>query len=95
MRAQPSPHSVTDEDGYQAAYFRTMIEAQAVDVVMADATRCGGVSGFLKVGSLRVIPDTDVFALRARATSHPGCALPSMRHAGVFSRPRPDRANVF
>lgn len=73
------------EYGYQAAYFRTMIEAQAVDVVMVDATRCGGVSGFLKVGALCEsyrIPTSSHCAPALHL--HPGCALPSMRHAEYF-----------
>ena len=40
------------EYGYTAWYFRRMIEAQAVTVVQADATRCGGISGFLEVAAL-------------------------------------------
>ncbi len=40
------------EYGYTAWYFRTMLEAQAVTVLQADATRCGGVSGFLDAASL-------------------------------------------
>ncbi|HET9576474.1 MAG TPA: enolase C-terminal domain-like protein [Usitatibacter sp.] len=35
------------EYGYSAAYFRRMLEAGAVDALQADATRCGGVTGFL------------------------------------------------
>jgi len=31
---------------------RLMIEAQAVDVLQTDVTRCGGVSNFLKIGAI-------------------------------------------
>lgn len=34
------------------AVFRSMVEAQTVDVLQADATRCGGITGFLKAGAL-------------------------------------------
>lgn len=40
------------EYGYHPAYFRRMLEARAVDVLQADATRCGGYSGFLEVVAL-------------------------------------------
>lgn len=40
------------EYGYDIPYFRRMLDARAVDVLQADATRCAGVSGFLQVASL-------------------------------------------
>ena len=38
--------------GYQPLYFRRMLEAGAVDVLQADATRCGGITGFLQAAAL-------------------------------------------
>lgn len=40
------------EYGYTLTDFRKMLEAGAVDVLQADATRCGGISGFLQAGYL-------------------------------------------
>jgi L-alanine-DL-glutamate epimerase-like enolase superfamily enzyme len=40
------------EYGYDSFYFRRMLEARAVDVLQADATRCGGITGFLKAAAL-------------------------------------------
>jgi L-alanine-DL-glutamate epimerase-like enolase superfamily enzyme len=40
------------EYGYDAFYFRRMLEAKAVDVLQADATRCAGVTGFMQVATL-------------------------------------------
>jgi L-alanine-DL-glutamate epimerase-like enolase superfamily enzyme len=40
------------EYGYNLPYFKAMLAAGAVDVLQADATRCGGISGFLKAGIL-------------------------------------------
>ncbi len=40
------------EYGYDLPYFRRMIDAGAVDVLQADATRCAGISGFLRVAAL-------------------------------------------
>lgn len=40
------------EYGYDLHYFRRMLEAGAVDVLQADATRCGGVTGFMEAAAL-------------------------------------------
>ena len=40
------------EYGYDLFYFRRMLEAQAVDVLQADATRCGGITGFMAAAAL-------------------------------------------
>lgn len=40
------------EYGYDLWYFRRMLDADAVDVLQADATRCAGITGFLQVGPL-------------------------------------------
>jgi L-alanine-DL-glutamate epimerase-like enolase superfamily enzyme len=39
------------EYGYNLPYFEQMLNAGAVDVLQADATRCGGISTFLKAGN--------------------------------------------
>jgi L-alanine-DL-glutamate epimerase-like enolase superfamily enzyme len=82
----PTRMDITDgEYGYELPYFREMIESDAVDVVMADATRCCGISGFLKVGALCEswrLPMSSHCAPLLHL--HPGCALPSMRHAEYF-----------
>jgi L-alanine-DL-glutamate epimerase-like enolase superfamily enzyme len=40
------------EYGYTAWYFQRMIEAEAVTVLQADCTRCGGISGFIEAAAL-------------------------------------------
>ncbi len=40
------------EYGYDPFYFRRMLEAEAVDVLQADATRCLGITGFMKADAL-------------------------------------------
>lgn len=40
------------EYGYDSYYFRRMLAAGAVDTLQADATRCGGVTGFLDAAAL-------------------------------------------
>jgi L-alanine-DL-glutamate epimerase-like enolase superfamily enzyme len=82
----PSRMDITDgEYGYDLPYFREMIESGAVDVVMADATRCCGISGFLQVNALCeawCLPMSSHCAPLLHV--HPGCALSSMRHAEYF-----------
>jgi len=82
----PARMDVTDgEYGYGLPYFRDMIEAETVDVVMADATRCCGITGFLKVGALceaHRLPMSSHCAPLLHL--HAGCALPAMMHAEYF-----------
>jgi L-alanine-DL-glutamate epimerase-like enolase superfamily enzyme len=54
IRAQlPAPMRVAaGEYGYRPQYFARMLAARSVDVLQADATRCGGPSGFLQAAAL-------------------------------------------
>jgi L-alanine-DL-glutamate epimerase-like enolase superfamily enzyme len=73
------------EYGYDLFYFRRMLEAGAVDVLQADATRCGGITGFLQVGAL-----CDAFGIPLSAHTAPSlhlapcCALGRARHIEYF-----------
>jgi L-alanine-DL-glutamate epimerase-like enolase superfamily enzyme len=40
------------EYGYDTPYFRRILDANAVDILQADATRCAGVTGFLEAAAL-------------------------------------------
>lgn len=51
-RAPPGMAISAGEYGYDTPYFRRMLEAQAVDILQADATRCGGITGFMGVAAL-------------------------------------------
>lgn len=73
------------EYGYGLDYFRRALSAQAIDVAMADATRCGGVTGFLKVAHLCeawMIPMSSHCAPSIHLAV--GCAAEPMRHAEYF-----------
>ena len=49
----PPPIDITaGEYGYDIVYFRRMCEAGAVDVLQADATRCAGVTGFMRAAAV-------------------------------------------
>ncbi|MEZ5786026.1 MAG: enolase C-terminal domain-like protein [Xanthobacteraceae bacterium] len=51
-RAPAGMRIAAGEYGYDPFYFRRMLKADAVDVLQADATRCLGVTGFLRVDAL-------------------------------------------
>jgi L-alanine-DL-glutamate epimerase-like enolase superfamily enzyme len=49
---QPEVNIAAGEYGYNLPYFFHMLKANAVDILQADATRCGGITNFLKAASL-------------------------------------------
>ncbi len=51
-RAPAGVDIAAGEYGYDQFYFRRMLEAGAVDVLQADATRCGGITGWIRAGHL-------------------------------------------
>lgn len=73
------------EYGYDQPYFRRMLEAGAVDVLQADATRCAGITGFLQAATL-----ADAFGISLSAHTAPAlhlhacCAVPRCRHLEYF-----------
>ena len=73
------------EYGYEPADFRAFLEAQALDVIQADATRCGGVTGFLRNAALIESHELPMSAHTAPAMHVAlGCAVPAMRHLEWF-----------
>lgn len=82
----PSGMDITaGEYGYDLFYFRRMLEAKAVDVLQADATRCAGITEFLRVGALceaRSLPLSSHTAPSLHL--HPCCALTPVRHVEYF-----------
>lgn len=74
------------EYGYQPLYFRRMLEAGAVDVLQADASRCGGITGFLKAAALCESFGLPFSAHCAPALHlHPACATTAdFRHLEYF-----------
>jgi len=69
------------EYGFDSTYFRNMLEAGAVDVLQADATRCAGLSGFLEAGVLAAAQHVPLSAHTAPSIhAAPCCALPAACH---------------
>jgi L-alanine-DL-glutamate epimerase-like enolase superfamily enzyme len=64
---------------------RRMLEAGAVDVQQADATRCGGITGFLAAGTLCKAHHIDLSGHCAPSLHcHVACAVPRLRHLEYF-----------
>jgi L-alanine-DL-glutamate epimerase-like enolase superfamily enzyme len=64
---------------------RRMLEAEAVDVLQADASRCGGVTGFLQVAVLCEAYHIDLSGHCAPSLHlHIACAVPRLRHLEWF-----------
>jgi len=73
------------EYGYDLPYFQRMVAAGAVDVLQADATRCGGITGFLRASA---VCDAHCLPLSAHTAPsvhvHPCCAVARARNLEFF-----------
>lgn len=84
-RAPAKIEVAAGEYGSDTGYFRHMLAAGAVDVLQADVTRCGGISGFLRVGALGAAFQVPLSAHTAPSVhQHPCCALENVRHVEYF-----------
>jgi L-alanine-DL-glutamate epimerase-like enolase superfamily enzyme len=73
------------EYGYDLVYFQRMLDADAVDVLQADATRCAGFTGFLQAVALCKQRGVPLSAHCAPALHlHIGCAAEPMVHSEYF-----------
>ncbi|WP_426752734.1 enolase C-terminal domain-like protein [Myxococcus sp. Y35] len=73
------------EYGDSSFYFRRMLEAGAVDVLQADATRCLGISGFLQADALCDAYGVPLSAHCAPALhTHVACAARRLVHLEYF-----------
>jgi L-alanine-DL-glutamate epimerase-like enolase superfamily enzyme len=73
------------EYGYNADDFRRWLNGPVVDVLQADATRCGGVTGFLQAAALCEPHHVDLSGHCAPALHlHIACAVPRLRHLEWF-----------
>jgi L-alanine-DL-glutamate epimerase-like enolase superfamily enzyme len=84
-RAPAGMDITAGEYGYDLFYFRRMLETDAVDVLQADATRCLGITGFLRVGALCEAQPLPLSAHCGPSLHvHPCCALTPVRHIEYF-----------
>ena len=81
----PHMELAAGEYGYTLDTFRSLLLHRAVDVLQADVTRCGGISGFLRVAAL-----CDAFHMPLSAHCapsmhlHVACAALPLRHQEWF-----------
>ena len=84
-RSQGDIQISAGEYGYHLPYFRQMLQAGAVDVLQADATRCSGITGLLEVAALCAGFQVPLSTHTAPAIhAHPACALGPVRHIEWF-----------
>jgi len=84
-RAPAGMDIAAGEYGFDVWYFRRMLDAGAVDVLQADATRCCGITGFLAAGALCEAAMIPLSAHCAPALHVPlGCAVSRVRHLEWF-----------
>ena len=73
------------EYGYDANYFRRMLEAGAVDVLQADVTRCAGITELLRIDGLCRAGSLPLSLHCGPAIHlHPGLALGQLAHLEYF-----------
>jgi L-alanine-DL-glutamate epimerase-like enolase superfamily enzyme len=73
------------EYGYDLFYFRRMLEAGAVDVLQADGSRCGGITGLLRAAALCDAHATPLSLHCApQLHAHVACSLERLVHLEYF-----------
>jgi L-alanine-DL-glutamate epimerase-like enolase superfamily enzyme len=83
--APPGLAITAGEYGWDLPDFRALLDAGAVDVLQADVTRCGGITGFLAVDALARSHHVPLSAHCAPAVSaHACCAVERLAHLEYF-----------
>lgn len=73
------------EYGYNQDDFHRLLELPSVDVLQADVTRCGGITGFMQAAALCEAHHADLSGHCAPAPHlHAACAAPRLRHLEWF-----------
>lgn len=84
-RAPAGMEIAAGEYGYTQLYFRRMLEANAVDVLQADASRCAGITGFMDAAALCLANQMPLSAHCAPSLHvAAGCAALPFRHLEYF-----------
>jgi L-alanine-DL-glutamate epimerase-like enolase superfamily enzyme len=85
QRAPAGMDIAAGEYGYTLDDFERLLEHPSVDVLQADATRGGGISGFVQVGALCAARHVDLSGHCAPAVHlHAACSVPRLRHLEWF-----------
>ncbi|MBF6599943.1 MAG: mandelate racemase [Dehalococcoidia bacterium] len=84
-RAPAGMEIAAGEYGYDSWYFRRMLDAGAVDVLQADASRCAGITGFMRAEALCEARSMPLSAHCCPSLhAHVACALPNVRNIEYF-----------
>jgi L-alanine-DL-glutamate epimerase-like enolase superfamily enzyme len=85
IRAAVEPEVTAGEYGYTLAYFGHMLGAGAVDCLQADATRCGGITVWLRAAALAEAAGLELSGHCApHVHAHAASAIPNLRHLEWF-----------
>jgi L-alanine-DL-glutamate epimerase-like enolase superfamily enzyme len=85
VRAAVVPEVTAGEYGYTLAYFGHMLGAGAVDCLQADATRCGGITVWLRAAALAEAAGLELSGHCApHVHAHAATAIPNLRHLEWF-----------
>jgi len=86
VRALVDADVAAGEYGYDLAYFERMCDAEAVDVLQADVSRCAGITEWLRAAAVAAAHGLEVSAHCAPLLHlHPACAVPNVRHLEYFA----------
>ncbi|WP_329203182.1 enolase C-terminal domain-like protein [Streptomyces sp. NBC_01435] len=85
VRTAAAADVTAGEYGCTLPYFRRMIDSGAVDCLQADATRCGGITGWLRAAALAEAAGLQISAHCApHVHAHVGAAVANLRHVEWF-----------
>lgn len=84
-RAPPAQSIAAGEYGWEPTAFRDLLFDRCVDVLQADVTRCGGITGFLEVAALCEAFGIPLSGHTAPSMHlHVALAAPALRHLEYF-----------
>ena len=84
-RAPAGVQIAAGEYGYDAPYFKRMLDAGAVDVLQADVTRCAGITELLRIGGMCHAQSVPLsLHCGPSVHMHPAAALENFVHVEYF-----------
>lgn len=85
VRSQVTPDVTAGEYGYHLPYFATMLQAQSVDCLQVDVTRCGGYGEWLRAAAVAAGSNIEISGHCApNLAAHVAVATPNLRHLEYF-----------
>ena len=85
VRDQVEPDVTAGEYGYDLPYFARMVDADAVDCLQVDVTRCGGYTEWLRAAAVAAARGVQVSGHCApNLHAHVAAAVPNLRHLEYF-----------